>query len=158
MDQVTSVPVDLPPLSSANVLAARPGAPRRGAILVVEDRDDVREGLAQLLELNGFVVSDAANGENALGLLRATPDDFALVLLDLVLPGTISGHSVRALQLADDRLAGIPTIVVSACEPDARGHAQLRPAAWLEKPFRCDRLLDVVRQFVSPEHAGLTFD
>jgi len=34
--------------------------PRRGAILVVEDRDDVRQGLAQLLELHGFVVVDAA--------------------------------------------------------------------------------------------------
>jgi hypothetical protein len=33
--------------------------PRRGAILLVEDRDDVRQGLAQLLELQGFLVADA---------------------------------------------------------------------------------------------------
>ena len=39
--------------------AERP--PRRGAILVLEDRDDVRQGMAQLLELHGFLVVDAAD-------------------------------------------------------------------------------------------------
>ena len=57
--------------------------PRRGAILLVEDRDDVRQGMAQLLELHGFLVVDASAGEQALEHLRTDPQGFALLLLDL---------------------------------------------------------------------------
>ena len=128
---------------------------RRGAILVVEDRDDVRQGLSQLLELHGYLVFDAADGEQALTYLRSDPGSFALILLDLLLPGSTSGRDVRAQMLADERLAPIPTVVVSACEPDMRGRAQLRPEAWLEKPFRFDALLEVVKRYVIPEGGGL---
>ncbi len=72
-----------------------PYAPRRGAILVVEDRDDVREGLGQLLELHGYLVEDATSGDQALQHLTSEPDGFALILLDLMLPGTTSGRDVR---------------------------------------------------------------
>jgi DNA-binding response OmpR family regulator len=156
MDQVTAVQSAVSAFPDADVLATAGVSPRRGAILVVEDRDDVREGLAQLLELHGFLVLDAADGEHALVHLRADPDTFALVLLDLMLPGAISGHHVRASQLADSRLAAIPTIVVSACEPETPLQAQLRPAAWVEKPFRFDVLLRIVKRFVAPEGNGFT--
>src|SRR5688572_13337719 len=91
---------------------------RRGAILIVEDRDDVREGLQQLLELHGFLVFDAADADRAWTHLQADPDGIALMLLDLILPGAMSGRDLRARQLSDSRLAGIPTVVISACEPD----------------------------------------
>jgi DNA-binding response OmpR family regulator len=157
MDQLR-VRVDTLPVSPDLLEDTSGVMPRRGAILLVEDRDDVRQGLAQLLELHGFLVFDAADGEHGLAHLRADPDTFALVLLDLMLPGTIGGHGMRALQLADSRLATIPTIVVSACEPDSCGRAQLRPAGWLEKPFRFDALLGMVRQFVAPEGNGLLLE
>jgi len=131
------------------------GSPRRGAILVIEDREDVRQGLAQLLELHGFLVFDAADGQQALAHLQADPQSIALILLDLMLPGQTSGRDVRAHQLGDSRLAHIPTIVVSACEPDMRGRAQLRPEAWLEKPFRFDALLEIIRRYVTPEPGGI---
>ena len=131
------------------------GAPRRGAILVVEDRDDVRQGLAQLLELHGFLVFDAADGTHALQHLRSESGSIALILLDLLLPSPMSGRDLRAHQLADPRIADIPTVVISSCEPDLRGRAQLRPEAWLEKPFRFETLLEVVRKYVTPESGGL---
>ncbi len=127
-------------------------APKRGAILLVEDRADVREGLVQLLEMHGFDVRDAADAENALRQLEDTPDDFALVLLDLVLPGRLSGHDLRARQLADPHTALVPTVVVSACEPEPQAQARLRPAAWLEKPFRFDALLSIVKQHVVTDY------
>ena len=127
-----------------------PHPPRRGAILVVEDHTEVRLGLAQLLELNGFRVTDAADAEHALRHLDAHPAGFALMLLDLLLPGH-SGKDLREWQLADPRLAAIPAVVVTACEPEADAQARLRASAWLEKPFRCDDLLTVVRRYVSPE-------
>jgi CheY-like chemotaxis protein len=124
--------------------------PRRGAILVVEDRDDVRQGMAQLLELHGFLVVDAARGDQALAHLRMDPNGYALMLLDLMMPGTMSGSDVRKSQLTFPELAAIPTVVVTAAEPDGRLKAQLRVDAWIEKPFRFDDLLAVVRQFVVP--------
>lgn len=129
--------------------------PRRGAILVVEDRDDVRQGLAQLLEMHGFLVCDAATAEEAIGHLAADPEGIALILLDLMLAGSAGGREVRARQLADARLAAIPTIVATASEADLRARAQLQPAAWLEKPFRFDDLLDLVKQYVTPERGAM---
>ena len=128
--------------------AERP--PRKGAILVVEDRDDVRQGMAQLLELHGFLVVDAAAGEQALAHLSTDPKGFALMLLDLRMPGPLDGADVRQRQLTTPELADIPTVVVSATEPDGVVREQLRADAWIEKPFRFDDLLAVVRQFVTP--------
>jgi len=125
--------------------------PRRGAILVVEDRDDVRQGLAQLLELHGYLVADACTGEDGQRQLANDPDAFALILLDLMLPGNMSRRDLRAQQLADPVLASIPTIVVTASELDARDRAGLRPNALLEKPFRFDDLLGLVKRYVTPE-------
>jgi CheY-like chemotaxis protein len=125
--------------------------PRRGAILVVEDRDDVRQGLAQLLELHGYLVADAGTGEDGQRQLTNDPDGFALILLDLMLPGSVSGRDLRAQQLSDPAIAGIPTIVVTASELDARDRAHLRPDALLEKPFRFDDLLGLVKRYVTPE-------
>ena len=130
-------------------------APRRGTILLVEDCDEVRLGLAELLELNGYEVSDAADGEHAMDQLTANPRGFALVLLDLLLPGGMSGRELRARQLADPQLADVPTIVVSCCEPESASDARLHPAAWLEKPFRGEQLLAVVRRYVKPHEHGL---
>ena len=125
--------------------------PRSGAILLVEDCEDMRVGVAQLLELNGFHVSDTGDGEQAINRLTANPGNFALVLLDLVLPGRISGGDVRARQLADPKMAAVPTVVVSACEPEEEAQAALKPEVWLEKPFRGEQLLSVVRKYVRPD-------
>lgn len=151
MAQVSPLHADTTSAEPIGSLTAPEFAPRRGAILVVEDRNDVRQGLTQLLELHGFLVLDASDGTRALQHLESEPDGIALVLLDLLLPGKISGHDLRARQLADERTSTIPTIVVSACEPDLRGRAQLRPEAWLEKPFRFDDLLEIVKRYVVPE-------
>jgi CheY-like chemotaxis protein len=83
--------------------------------------------------------------------LAADPDAFALIVLDLLLPGEISGTALRERQLADARLRPIPTIVITATEVDPDERQPLRPNAWLEKPFRFDDLLGLVQQYVAPE-------
>ena len=142
-------------VSSPRLAPGPEPGPRRGAILVIEDRDDVRQGLAQLLELHGFLVADARDGEDALRQLTTDPDGFALVLLDLMLPGAISGRDVRARQLSDPGLAAVPTIVVTASDLQQHERKGLRPDAWLDKPFRFDDLLMLVRRFVVSEGSAL---
>lgn len=129
---------------------------RRGAILLVEDRDDVRQGLAQLLEYNGFLVEEASDGRAALSHLDRSDTTIALMVLDLTLPGDVSGGDIRGLMLADPAYADIPTIIVTASEIDPPGRAGLCPNAWLEKPFRFDELLDLVKRFVIPEMPSQT--
>jgi CheY-like chemotaxis protein len=126
-------------------------APRHGAILVVEDRDDVRRGLAQLLEYHGYVVTDAGDGATALGRLQTSPDGIALILLDLMLPGDIGGRDIRARQLADPQLASIPAVVITATEPPADERAWLHADGWLDKPFRFEELLSIVKRYVVAE-------
>lgn len=130
-------------------------AARRGAVLVVEDRYDVRQGMAQLLEMHGFLVVDAADGEQALAHLRTDPRGFALILLDLMMPGPLTGIDFRSRQLATADLADIPTIVVSAADADAALQVQLQADAWLAKPFRFDQLLAIVKQYVTPEAGAM---
>lgn len=134
----------------------RPQAePRHGAILVVEDRDDVRQGLAQLLELHGFLVADAGSGEDGLRQLTSDPDGVALVLLDLVLPGAVSGDDFRMRQLGDPALAAVPTIVVTASDLDSGERARLRPEALLQKPFRFEELLGLVKRYVVSQRSSM---
>jgi CheY-like chemotaxis protein len=129
--------------------------PRRGAILVIEDREDVRQGLSQLLELHGFLVVDAAGGAQALEHLGTDPRGFAAILLDLMMPGPLDGSQFRSRQLAAPELASIPTIVVTATDVNPTLRAELCPDAWVEKPFPFDQLLAIVRQYVTPEQGAL---
>jgi DNA-binding response OmpR family regulator len=128
---------------------------RRGEILLIEDRDDVREGLAQLLELHGFMVIEAADGDGGIRELTAQPQAFALVLLDLLLGDSMGGVDFRLRQLGNPQLADVPTIVITASEVAADDRTPLHPAGWLEKPFRFDTLLELVKRYVVAEGSGL---
>ena len=128
--------------------------PHRGTVLLIEDRDDVRQGMAQLLELHGFLVTDARTADDALRLITAAPGDFALILLDLMLPGSLSGWDFRMRQLADPVLAAVPTVIVS-CERAEDERAALRADGWLEKPFQFDALLHIVKRYVVSEGSAL---
>jgi CheY-like chemotaxis protein len=127
---------------------------RRGEILLIEDREDVREGLAQLLELHGFMVTEAADGDRGIRELTAQPQAFALILLDLLLGDSMGGVDFRLRQLGDPRLADVPTIVITATEVAADDRAPLHPEGWLEKPFRFDTLLELVKRYVVAEASG----
>ena len=127
---------------------------RRGEILLIEDREDVREGLAQLLELHGFMVTEAADGDRGIRELTAQPQAFALVLLDLLLGDSMGGVDFRLRQLGDPQLADVPTIVITATEVAADDRAPLHPEGWLEKPFRFDTLLELVKRYVVAEASG----
>ena len=77
------------------------------------------------------------------------------MLLDLVLPGALSGADLRAGQLATPALAGIPTIVLTASDPPPPDRVPLQADAWLDKPFRFDDLLTLVKRYVVSEAGAL---
>ncbi len=111
-------------------------------VLLVEDDDGTREGLAELLEIEGFAVEPAADGEEALARLRsgAAP---CIILLDLMMP-RMDGMQFREAQLADGRFATIPVVILSGAghlEPRA---AQLGVRVYAEKPPDVRRLCAIL--------------
>jgi CheY-like chemotaxis protein len=82
-------------------------------VLVVDDDDDVREALRDLLERRGFGVAEAADGSEALACLRDVERQPCVVLLDLMMP-VLNGWELLDILQKDDRLRTIPVTVVSA--------------------------------------------
>src|SRR6266508_5826940 len=114
-------------------------------ILIVEDDPAVRAALSELLRERGYEVACATDGKDALAQLGTRPAP-SLILLDLAMP-VMDGWSFRAEQRRDPKLAGIPTVVLSAT-PAADAHALdgFEPDAALSKPFDFDRLVETVHR------------
>ena len=110
-------------------------------VLIVEDDEDLREMMAQLLTIEGFKAATVANGREALDYLHANKPD--VILLDLMMP-VMDGWEFRRQQIADPDLAQVPVIVLSAL--DQSRAAIVDAAAFLKKPLDFDRLLRLVRQ------------
>jgi two-component system, chemotaxis family, chemotaxis protein CheY len=118
--------------------------PRNRQILVVEDDKSLRKLLADILEGEGYEVSEAGNGKEAMSVLRATERPPDLIVLDLMLP-KMNGWDFRAALSEDDGLSDIPLLVVSGIGPDivsiaADGH--------LHKPLDLNSFLSTVQRLV----------
>jgi CheY-like chemotaxis protein len=115
----------------------------RPTIFIVEDDPDTREMLGRFLELEGFIVRTAANGQQALEQLASGPD-VCVILLDLMMP-VMDGWQFRREQVRRQELAAIPVIVVSAAGRDRL--QQIQANAYLSKPVDLDELLTQINQF-----------
>ena len=110
-------------------------------ILIVEDEGSLADSVRYNLEREGFVVTVAADGRNALERFRAEPP--ALVILDLMLP-EISGLDLcRTIRAESD----VPIIMVTAKDSEADKVAGLELGAddYVTKPFSVRELVSRVR-------------
>jgi two-component system, chemotaxis family, chemotaxis protein CheY len=117
------------------------------SVLLVEDDPDACVFVSAVLEAEGFEVSCARNGREALEHLSSSklPD---VILLDLMMP-VMDGWAFRAEQKRHPELAHIPVVVLSAV-PNVRAQAHsLEADAYLQKPIDMDDLLRVVSDTVS---------
>jgi CheY-like chemotaxis protein len=110
------------------------------SVLIVEDEQDLRDSLEEILLDEGFTVQTAANGAEALQRLGAG-DLPAVVILDLLMP-VLDGNQVYARMQGDPRLARVP-VIVSTSDPSRAPSGVLI----MRKPIDVGRLLGVVRQF-----------
>jgi CheY-like chemotaxis protein len=115
-------------------------------LLIVDDDDDVRGTLAELLGDEGYPVLEARNGAEALARLRAPGPAPALILLDMMMP-VMDGRTFRLAQLADPALAGIPVVILSADMAMHVKAADLLASAILRKPIGLAQLLAVAAQY-----------
>ena len=125
-------------------------------VLVVDDEPMVREVLAQYLSHDGFVVVEAADGDEAVAKLDACAPD--LVLLDLMLP---KRHGLEVLRHARTT-SSVPVILLTALgdEKDRVAGLELGADDYVVKPFSprevAARVKSVLRRSTGPAPAAVT--
>lgn len=125
--------------------AGEPTGKRSGAVLVIDDDASVRQAIVRMLRLGGFCTLEAASGSEAIDALSNGPP-VALVLLDLNL-GAMDGRMFRQMQLADPKLAAIPTVVITGAPLADVDDATLRADDYLLKPVGREHLVSVVSAY-----------
>jgi CheY-like chemotaxis protein len=111
-------------------------------ILVVEDDEDISESLKFVLVLEGYHVTTAANGAEALAIL-AREREPCLILLDLMMPVMNGWEVAKALQ-ASETLRQIPIVLVTAYPDQAEA---VGAQAVIPKPIALDVFLSVVKRW-----------
>lgn len=112
------------------------------SILIVDDEASIAEVLADLFEAEGYLVHKAADGQEALDHVARRPPN--LILLDVMMPVLDGPGTLRRLR-ADPNCAEIPVVMMSA----ARRPADIDGcAAFVEKPFDMDRLVELVARIL----------
>jgi CheY-like chemotaxis protein len=124
------------------------------SILVADDNDDIREAIVEALENEGYRVSSARNGSEALTLLKDLPEP-TLVLLDLMMP-VMNGWEFLDAQKKDARFAGHTIVTLSAVNPSQSLEDQtpLVTAGSIRKPFSLGKLWETVEEFCGPPSRG----
>ena len=125
-------------------------------MLVVDDDDVIRQLIVVNLELEGFQVHVAVDGQDALDKVKSVRPH--VVTLDIMMP-RLDGWEAATRLRADPETADIRVILLSARaqEADLRRGDRIGVDAYLTKPFDPDELIDTVRRLagqpgvVSPE-------
>jgi two-component system, chemotaxis family, chemotaxis protein CheY len=123
---------------------ARLAVPKR--ILVIDDEPAVRRLLTDLLDGEGYVVSEAPDGIR--GLDRAQHVSPDLIIVDLMMP-VMNGWAFAEACRRRDICCDVPIIAISAMFDLKSAAATLDPLgvrAYLPKPFDVDMLLSLVAQ------------
>lgn len=113
-------------------------------ILVVDDDRDIRDSLIEVLESHGYSAAGAANGLEALELMRTGAALPSVILLDLMMP-MMDGWEFREAQLQNPAWTEIPVIVISAYG-DVDAQARTLAVEYLRKPVAVRTLIEAVRR------------
>jgi two-component system, cell cycle response regulator DivK len=119
-------------------------------ILVVEDQEDLRGVLRDLLTGSGYVVAEAADGQAGVEITRSERPD--LVLMDIQLP-VMDGYEATRQIKADPNLKATPVIAVSSFA--MKGDEEKARAAgcdhYVTKPYSPVQLLRIIRGFLGDQ-------
>ncbi|MGA8868391.1 MAG: PAS domain S-box protein [Candidatus Sulfotelmatobacter sp.] len=113
-------------------------------VLLVEDEESVRQLVRETLEIRGYRVLEAENGQVGLALAQSHKDKIDLIITDVVMPG-MSGHELvqQLLKLRPE----IKVLYLSGYTDDAfAGEAVTESKAFLQKPFTLQSLSRKVRE------------
>jgi CheY-like chemotaxis protein len=114
-------------------------------VLVVDDDDVIRQLITVNLELEGFDVVAATDGQDALDKVKEA--NVSVVTLDVMMP-RVDGWEAAARLRNDPETAHIKVVLLSARaqEADLQRGEKIGVDAYLTKPFDPDELIDIVRR------------
>jgi two-component system cell cycle sensor histidine kinase/response regulator CckA len=123
-------------------------------ILVVEDERDLREIVTRTLNLNGYRVFQAVDGQDALQIWAEHQHEIDLLFTDIVMPGGLNGRELAERLLVDK--PGLKVIFSSGYGADTLGkNFKLDPKLnFLQKPYLPQTLSRVIRQSLDEESLG----
>ncbi|MEZ5063934.1 MAG: PAS domain S-box protein [bacterium] len=148
----TTFVVRLPRESAASLPVAAPTAEPEPVdetgmerILLVEDEDDLREMAIEALELGGYDVTAATNGEDALRVFEEEGTSFELLLTDVIMPGMSGGELAEKIMRARP---AVKVLYMSGYNDDAivKHGVSVSRADFLQKPFTLSTLSRKVRE------------
>jgi CheY-like chemotaxis protein len=117
-------------------------------VLVVDDDEDQRLTVSEILEDEGYRVDQAANGKLALERLLARDQILpSVMLLDLFMP-VMSGWELLSVVGAYLRLARVPVVLLSGADEGTSHHPITGVSAVLQKPYGIVTLLETVRKAI----------
>jgi PAS domain S-box-containing protein len=130
---------------AAGVAPARSGEPDRpaGKVLVIDDDPTARQLLGRMLQKEGFLVIEAASGEEGLALARAERPD--IITLDVLMPG-LDGWGVLAALKRDPTLASIPVVMATITDDRQLGFS-LGAVDYLSKPIDRADLREILARY-----------
>ena len=114
------------------------------AVLLVDDDQDIRESLSELLDASGYAVLQAENGQMALDVLKTTPRFPLVVLLDLSMP-VLDGREFLRRRASDPILREIPVVVVSGSNQSAERLPGIDE--YVKKPVKFERLMEIISHY-----------
>jgi len=118
-------------------------------VLVIDDEELLRRSLSRVLALHGHQVEVADSGQAGLDLVRAAPERFQLVILDLTMPGLDGVATLAALR----ELAPTLPVVIASGYAEARvaeRFASHRPDGFLQKPIAAPTLTALLARVLPP--------
>jgi len=128
----------------------------RPLVLIVDDDSWMRRVLKEVLCVEGFLVAEAAGMADAVRILQAVKP--TAVILDLALPGKMSGLDLLWTCSRISTTRGVPVFVVSAYAELLPRDAFACAAGVLQKPVDLDQLVTALKQLVVNSSGARVFD
>lgn len=115
-------------------------------VLLVEDNPDLLASISLELEMNGFEVDQAGDGQQALDFLRSTIKLPDIIVSDIAMPN-VNGYELLTTCQRNEQWSGIPFIFLTALgeRKDILVGKKLGADDYLVKPFRPDELIVAVK-------------
>lgn len=129
---------------------------RQNYILIVDDDDSLRKIIRLQLQYLKYETLAASSGEEAVEILRASPDSFDCILMDLKMPG-IDGWTCR--RIARQLSPQTPVIIMSGFAPTPPADEEhIQPEFFLSKPFSQQSLTETLEVAVGSNPMSLSKD
>jgi CheY-like chemotaxis protein len=113
-------------------------------VMLVDDDENIREMMSEILMTRGFVVLQAGNGQEAMKILTTTERLPSVVLLDMSMPA-MDGPTFLRVRAGDPILKEIPVLVVSGSPPPKAAAPEIE--GFLRKPVEILQLIQAIGQY-----------